>query len=182
MFRYLQYLQYLQWLTCQVVTLPRAVWCWYQIAYVCCAVILQYFIIAPSTISQCVSRVIVPPAGYRDNERVSPRPRHRIAGYKKSLNSHRCCKEAHYVQWIHYDFPSMCKEMIKLQFLLLGCSHDQCPRPAPCPGSVPYYCHTGHRTQPGQVTIMGRHSGMKIHFFTIFPKLLSDTVIDSIYV
>ena len=71
-----------------------------------------------------------------DNEGVSPRPRHRIAGYKKSLNSHTCCKEAHYVQWIHYDFPSMCKEMIKLQFLLLGCSHDQCP------GRAQAACHT----------------------------------------
>ena len=123
MFRYLQYLQYLQWLTCQVVALPHAVWCLYQIAYVCCTVILQYFIIAPSTISQCVSRSSRQLG--TGNEGVSPRHRHTIAGYKKSLNSHRCCKEAHYVQWIDYNFPSMCKVMIKLQFLLLGCSHDQ---------------------------------------------------------
>ena len=134
MFRYLQYLQYLQWLTCQVVALPHAVWCWYQIAYVCCTVILQYFIIAPSTISQCVSRSSRQLG--TGNEGVSPRHRHRIAGYKKSLNSHRCCKEAHYVQWIDYNFPSMCKVMIKLQFLLLGCSHGQCT------GQVQAACHT----------------------------------------
>ena len=158
-----RYLQYVQWLTCQVVALPHAVWCWYQIAYVCCAVILQYFIIAPSTISQCVSRSSRQLG--TGNEGVSPRHRHTIAGYKKSLNSHRCCKEAHYVQWIDYNFPSMCKVMIKLQFLLLGCSHGQWL--ARFRQRAIYYCHTGHRTLPGQVTSMGTHSGMKFRFFTI---------------